>query len=558
MVSKHHHVPMMDRMKRNERNQINSIFCNQNNKYEQIQRSSLHSKISKDEEDETMKKIVQMTENERHYNDDTTNTIQSIMNNNTYKSRSTTIERRKALMCIAAAITATTTAANAFDGAKEETKDTLEDISIGKGQWMNQNEYQKMSDPSVLSISSTAEYTKVLPTVFITYMTRFLINYDATIHEWWYDDILYKYSLLAVAGGGDSDNGHDEYNQQLQSNFSSLAKTVQLACIDFLNSVNIDDEAMIKARFESLFQLFVTSYGQEKLTSNVEGDFSDNRDERMNQIMLLFSMLPSKVQPVNGLKSAQSSITKSISFSNNIMNNNKNNYNQLLVTSMYKSIYDSTSQSFTINPPIMNNFEGTKQELVFGSISSKPLQRQQPDLSFNIYSLFGLCGATGCALTHTVVIPFDVVKTKLQTNPDQYDNLIDGVISISNEEDGLNTFLLGSQATIVGYFWYGLSVYPTYSFTKWFLEHNIFDAASAVVNMNLISLIAGAAAAVVASVGLTPIEAARIRTVAEPSIYRELGLLGTLQTIASEDINLGWKSLYAGFPSLVTRQVIFG
>ena len=76
--------------------------------------------------------------------------------------------------------------------------------------------------------------------------------------------------------------------------------------------------------------------------------------------------------------------------------------------------------------------------------------------------------------------------------------------------------------------------------------------------MNLISLIAGAAAAVVASIGLTPIEAARIRTVAEPSVYRDLGLVGTLQSMAGEDERLGWKTLYAGFPSLVTRQVLFG
>ena len=70
---------------------------------------------------------------------------------------------------------------------------------------------------------------------------------------------------------------------------------------------------------------------------------------------------------------------------------------------------------------------------------------------------------------------FDVVKTKLQTNPNQYKNLIDGVVSISKEENGMKTFLLGSQATIVGYFWYGLSVYPTYSFSKWYFEHVVFE-----------------------------------------------------------------------------------
>ena len=69
---------------------------------------------------------------------------------------------------------------------------------------------------------------------------------------------------------------------------------------------------------------------------------------------------------------------------------------------------------------------------------------------------------------------------------------------------------------------------------------------------------AGAIAAVVASLGLTPLEAARIRAVAEPDKYRPLGLAGTLDAIAKEDADLGWKTLYAGLPSLMTRQVIFG
>ena len=79
-----------------------------------------------------------------------------------------------------------------------------------------------------------------------------------------------------------------------------------------------------------------------------------------------------------------------------------------------------------------------------------------------------------------------------------------------------------------------------------------------------------------ASVGLTPLEAARIRCVADPDRYREGGLAGTLSSIASEgggggaaraagtDLSTkvtaveGFRALYGGFPTLVTRQVIFG
>ena len=65
-------------------------------------------------------------------------------------------------------------------------------------------------------------------------------------------------------------------------------------------------------------------------------------------------------------------------------------------------------------------------------------------------------------------------------------------------------------------------------------------------------------ASVVASLGLTPLEACRIRAVAQPDIYREAGLIGTSKIIACENKQLGWKTLYAGLPSLMIRQVIFG
>lgn len=135
----------------------------------------------------------------------------------------------------------------------------------------------------------------------------------------------------------------------------------------------------------------------------------------------------------------------------------------------------------------------------------------------------------------------------MQTNPGQYNGVFDGAITISQKE-GLSSLLLGTQATIVGYLWYGISVYPSYTFFKNTIAHALPTAFS-VAHVNDIALIAGAIASIIASLGLTPIEAARIRAVAEPNIYKHLGLLGTLKAIAEEDIDVGWKNLYAGLPS---------
>jgi hypothetical protein len=486
------------------------------------------------------------------------------------------MNRRKAFLTMMATATSAALiqqeAASAASTIIDGSKDTLEDINIGKGLWASSS---PESNKNSMTLNGSIPVS--VPSIFITYMTRLLINYDTSINDWWYNDISYKYSLVE----------NDERNVQLNNEFSSLAKSIELSLLDYISTSSInnlgDSSATVndvRNRFESLLSLFVDTYGDNSNTNNEMG-------ERMNQIILLFSMLSIEYQPLNGLKKLMSSTANDNNSNSSSNSQTSIEYDQdlakLLPTNIYTSVYNPSKQSYTITPSIPGTTttptsiisqqdlnSSTNTNTVFGSIAAKPLNRQTPNLSFGLYSLLGLCGATGCAVTHSLVIPFDVVKTRLQTNPDQYESLIDGIITIAKEDTvtdsdgtttgggGLNAFLLGSQATIVGYFWYGLSVYPTYSFSKWYLTHEVFDSASAFVNMNLISLIAGAIAAVVASVGLTPVEAARIRTVAEPKIYRELGLIGTLDLMSKEDEKLGWKTLYAGFPSLVTRQVIFG
>ena len=160
------------------------------------------------------------------------------------------------------------------------------------------------------------------------------------------------------------------------------------------------------------------------------------------------------------------------------------------------------------------------------------------------------------------MIPLDVVKTRIQTDSTTATttaggSLLDSAKTIL-EKEGWSGLLLGTQATIVGYLWYGLSVYPSYTFCKRFLATSVLSSDVAALHGNAVALVAGALAAVVASVGLTPMEACRIRTVAQPQQYQQGGLLGTLQAIAQEDPIAGWRTLYAGLPSLLTRQVIFG
>lgn len=61
------------------------------------------------------------------------------------------------------------------------------------------------------------------------------------------------------------------------------------------------------------------------------------------------------------------------------------------------------------------------------------LYAQERRLTALDFGLFAACGAVGCTSTHFTVIPLDVVKTRLQTDPGRYDGLAEGVATIARE-----------------------------------------------------------------------------------------------------------------------------
>jgi len=466
--------------------------------------------------------------------------------------RMNTVSRREALIASLAIASSTliippsTAYAKSINDAQKIP--SLEDIHIGQGEWSHMNESK------IQPLSSTQQRQTIIPPNFATYATRFLINYDEGVSQWW-KDVKYENSLLPSSG---------ERNN-LGKRFGSVTRSVQLSLDHFCTS-GASSTMEIEQNMEQLFRVFYDSYVTQR-------DGTKN-EEAARHLGLLFSILPVNYQPQNGMQNIlgikehqvvgnldalrntpESSNTISVAFTEELTK---------LLPSKYKSYYDPSSKSYSIQPEVSLYEIGIDDEFgqnaiatVFGPLSSTPLKRQQPNLSPGLYGLLGINGALACALTHSLVIPFDVVKTRMQTDPDMYSNILEGTMSIAKKE-GVQGFTLGGEATITGYFWYGLSVYPTYTFSKWYLSHEVLTSAYATAHVDAVVLTAGAIAAVVASFGLTPLEACRIRTVSEPEVYRDIGLKGTLQVIAEEDATMGWKSLYAGLPSLLIRQVIFG
>jgi len=473
------------------------------------------------------------------------------------------VSRRTALIASSSAAAAASLAffpsmvvVESSSAATTAVADPLEELSLGTATWNDAQAYSASSQqPSSSSSGSSAIVplsARIVPPSFATYLSRFLLHYDPGASAWW-EDQSDMYSLLPS----------NEARKREGKSFGSYASSIQRGLYSYVSGsdgTNIRSYAKVRADYATLLASLMDKYGSQR------GAIRD--------IALLFAMLPAVYQPTDVLlrmdKAAMITATGTTNDEGGTNNEDSSfppNFQSdftLLLPKKYRAVYVESTKSFAIAPDISLFEIGIEEDgsgsiaiaTTFGPLSSRPLMRER-NLSLDVYALLGVAGGLGCATTHTLVIPLDVVKTRLQTNPGRYDNIFDGARKIARDE-GVSALLLGAQATIVGYLWYGISVYPSYAFFKRYIGEEVLSSAFALAHTNDVALVAGALASVVASLGLTPTEACRIRIVAQPEIYRDMGLLGTLNVIGSENAELGWKNLYSGLPSLMTRQVIFG
>lgn len=147
------------------------------------------------------------------------------------------------------------------------------------------------------------------------------------------------------------------------------------------------------------------------------------------------------------------------------------------------------------------------------AIGSTNVLFSQYDLSY--YLKYFLAGGICCTISHTISVPFDVVKTRKQVSPELANLSVKEAFSKIIKDDGLSVLKTGLVPTLIGYFFQGSLKYGFYELFKPSITSLIYDA-NFVGTPILSFIIASSLADTIGSTVLSPFEAARVRLVANP------------------------------------------
>ncbi|KAG8901092.1 Cu/Pi carrier [Tulasnella sp. 403] len=167
----------------------------------------------------------------------------------------------------------------------------------------------------------------------------------------------------------------------------------------------------------------------------------------------------------------------------------------------------------------------------------------------DLYARFALGGAVCCSVTHGALTPVDVVKTRIQLEPEVYNRGMVAAFRQISAKEGAGALLTGFGPTALGYAFQGAFKFGGYEFWKK-TAVDTMGIDKARQNREIIYLGASAIAEFFADVVLCPLEATRIRLVSQPDFAG--GLASGFSRIAREE---GLRGFYSGFGPILFKQV---
>jgi len=191
-----------------------------------------------------------------------------------------------------------------------------------------------------------------------------------------------------------------------------------------------------------------------------------------------------------------------------------------------------------------------RKNTILGGPSEPVNPNAKPLTGVDLYSRFAFAGALCCAITHGALTPVDVVKTRIQLEPERYNSGMVSAFRTVVKEEGAGALLTGIGPTFAGYFLQGALKFGGYELWKKTLI-DTFGLETAQNNRTAIYLTSSAIAEFFADVALCPLEATRIRMVSQPGYAT--GLIGGFTRILREEGVL--RGFYSGFGPILFKQI---
>mmetsp|Transcript_6363 Transcript_6363/g.8850 ORF Transcript_6363/g.8850 Transcript_6363/m.8850 type:complete len:326 (+) Transcript_6363:205-1182(+) len=165
-----------------------------------------------------------------------------------------------------------------------------------------------------------------------------------------------------------------------------------------------------------------------------------------------------------------------------------------------------------------------------------------------LYSRYALAGGLCASYSHTILVPIDVVKTRLQVTSGEYNGMVDAIRKIASKE-GVGALALGLAPTTTGYILQGACKFGFFEFFK-STAVSVVGAETAQKNSYAVYVSSSSLAEGIASVALSPFEALRIRNVARPDYCKNM--MDGLSRMYAEE---GFNGYYKGLPMLLAKQL---
>lgn len=205
------------------------------------------------------------------------------------------------------------------------------------------------------------------------------------------------------------------------------------------------------------------------------------------------------------------------------------------------------------NSPFSSPFDRVHCETKVNATRTISAAAAEDELSceFGSTKYFALCGLGGilsCGITHTAIVPLDLVKCRIQVDPAKFGGIVKG-FKVTLAEDGVRGLGKGWAPTAIGYSMQGLCKFGFYEVFK-DLYSKLLGEENSFLWRTSMYLAASASAEFFADIALCPMESVKVRIQTKP------GWSNTLREgapiILKEE---GMNGFYKGLVPLWSRQI---